>query len=66
MRSITLSGQVGKLKMIRMFERAGNIKHHDWYRWEGGLCGYLVPHVVIAGEYPCLGDLTLNGSGSVS
>ena len=27
--------------------------------------GYLVPHVVIAGECPYTGDLALKGSGSV-
>ena len=28
--------------------------------------GYLVPYVVIAGEYPCLEDLAPKGSRSVS
>lgn len=52
--------------MIWMFKCRDNINNHDRNHWED-LCstgGYLVPHVVIAGEYSYLGDFALKVSWS--
>ena len=54
--------------MIWMFERRDYIKYHDRYHCEEALYsigGYLVTHVVIAGDYPCLGDFALKASRSM-